>query len=169
VIRRKLFGLSFATLSLAAGGALAQTGGRGKGRDRGGDKAGAREPANMLEVTLHEFHEDLKLSPAQEPAWLAYEDKLRALEADIARERRQSAQMGVLLRIDRAVDVARDRLTAVEDIAIAAKTLYGRLSPEQQETADPRLANLISLPFGFGTAAGAGAERAPRSRGPVSN
>ena len=166
MIRRDVFVFSFAALSLATG-ALAQTGGRGKGRDRGGDKAGAREPVNMLEVTLHEFHEDLKLSAAQEPSWLAYVDKLRALEGDIARERRQSAQMGVLQRIDRAVDVARDRLTAVEDIALAAKALYARLTPEQQEIADPRLANIITMPI-TGVPA-APVERAPRSRGPVSN
>jgi len=50
-------------------------------------------------------------------------------------------------RIDRAVDVARDRLTAVEDIALAAKALYANLTPPQREAADPRLANLITLPL----------------------
>jgi hypothetical protein len=166
MVRRKIFGLSFAALSLAAGGVLAQTGGRGKGRDRG-ERPRAGEQVDMLETTLHEFHEDLKLAAAQEAAWTAYVDRLRALESDVVRERRQSAQMAVLQRIDRVVDVARDRLTAVEDIAVAAKALYARLTPEQQEIADPRLANLITAPLGLPAAAGG--ERPSRYRGPVSN
>jgi hypothetical protein len=65
----------------------------------------------------------------------------------------------VLQRIDRAVDMARDRLTAIEDIALAAKSLYARLTPEQQQVADPRLANIIALPLA------AGAFRAGPDRG----
>ena len=52
--------------------------------------------------------------------------------------------MKVLQRLDHAVDVARNRLTAVEDIAAAAKKLYAGLTPEQQSIADPRLATAIA-------------------------
>jgi hypothetical protein len=45
------------------------------------------------------------------------------------RVQREKAQIGVLQRVDRVVDVARDRLTAVEDIAISAKALYAQLAP----------------------------------------
>jgi len=152
-----------AAISLAMTAALAQLGRKAKG---GGEKGG-REAVNMLEVTLHEFHEDLKLRPEQELAWGAYVDKIRALADDVGRERRQTAQLALLQRIDRSVDVARDRLTAVEDIALAAKALYARLTPEQQEIADPRLANLILMPLAGAQAPGAG--RAPRDRGPVSH
>jgi hypothetical protein len=167
MLRRKMFGLWFAALSLGTGGVLAQSGGRGKGRDRGGQRSGSGERADPLETSLHEFEEDLKLAPGQEAAWAAYVGRLRALESDVARERRNSAQMAVLQKIDRVVDVARDRLTAVEDIAVAAKALYARLTPEQQEIADPRLANLIAAPLGVTLAPAA--ERAPRDRGPVSH
>jgi protein CpxP len=163
MIRRELFTFSIAALSVAATGTFAQ-GRKGKG---GGERPGGTEPVNLFEVTLHEFHEDLKLTTAQEPAWAAYVEKLRALQGDITRERRQTLQLGVLQRIDHSVDVARDRLTAVEDIALAAKALYARLTPEQQAVADPRLANIITMPL-TGVPAGAN-ERAPRSRGPVSN
>ena len=163
MIRRKLFAFSFAALSLVTPAALAQFGKRGKG---GGDKGG-REAVSTLEVTLHEFHEDLKLRPEQEPLWQTYADGVRALASDVARERRQVMQLAVLQRIDRVVDVARDRLTAVEDIALAAKALYAKLTPEQREVADPRLANLILMPLAG--AAPAAAERAPRDRGPVSH
>jgi Spy/CpxP family protein refolding chaperone len=163
MIRREVFAFSLAALSVAASGAFAQ-GRKGRG---GAERAGGGEPVNMFEVTLHEFQEDLKLTAAQEPAWAAYVEKVRALQGDITRERRQTLQLGVLQRIDHAVDVARDRLTAVEDIALAAKALYGRLTPEQQAVADPRLANIITMPL-TGTPAVA-SDRAPRPRGPVSN
>jgi hypothetical protein len=44
--------------------------------------------------------------------------------------------------------VARDRLTAVEDIVDSAKGLLKTLTPEQRTMADPRLANLIRMSFG---------------------
>lgn len=156
-----------ACMALAATPALAQFGGRRRGggmgsgdRDRSadkGDKSG--EPrANMLEVTAHELHEDLKLTPQQEPLWDAYLDKVRALGNDIARERRPlgSALGNVAQQIDRIVDTARNRLTALEDIAQAAKDLYAKLAPEQQPAANPRLANLMTMPLGLG--------EGPRSR-----
>jgi len=144
-------------MALAATPALAQFGGRRRGGGMGGgdrdksdkgDKSG--EPrANMLEVTAHELHEDLRLTPQQEPLWDAYLDKIRALGNDIARERRLlgSAAGNVTQQIDRIVDTARNRLTALEDIAQAAKDLYVKLTPEQQPAASPRLANLMTMPL----------------------
>ena len=144
--RRASFGLVLAGVTSAA---LAQFGGR-RGK-RGGDdqKKGGEEPrVNQIEVTLHEFHEDLKLTDAQEPAWETYVEKLRALARDVARESRsRPAQLDLLQRIDRIVDSARNRLTALEDIAQSAKSLYAGLTPEQQKTADPRLANIIAMPL----------------------
>jgi len=146
--RRAGFGLLLAGVTTAA---LAQFSGR-RGR-RGGDdqkKGGEEPPVNQIEVTLHEFHEDLKLTDAQEPAWEAYVDKVRALINDAAKEQRgqrQSVQTTVLQRIDRIVDSARNRLTALEDIAQSAKSLYSGLTPEQQKMADPRLANIIAMPL----------------------
>jgi hypothetical protein len=140
-------------MAAAATPALAQFGGRRRGSgDREGrpmDKDGGGEPrVNTLEVTVQELHEDLKLTSGQEPLWQAYIDKVRALGNDLARERgRRPAQANVEQQIDRIVDAARNRLTALEDIAQAAKALYAKLSPEQQPAADPRLANLMALPL----------------------
>jgi hypothetical protein len=138
-------------IATAASPALAQFG-RRRGGDREGrpaDKDGGGEPrVNTLEVTAHELHEDLKLTAEQEPLWQAYVDKVRALGNDLARERgRRPAQADVQQQIDRIVDAARNRLTALEDIAQAAKTLYAKLTPEQQPAADPRLANLMAMPL----------------------
>jgi hypothetical protein len=61
-------------------------------------------------------------------------------------------QMTVLQRLDHAVDVARNRFTAVENIAAAAKKLYAGLTPEQQSMADPRLATAVAAAAASGSA-----------------
>ena len=43
-------------------------------------------------------------------------------------------------RLDALADMARNRLTAVEDIVDAGKALYASLTPAQKEVADRRLA-----------------------------
>jgi LTXXQ motif family protein len=153
VRKREWFGI---VLAAAATPALAQFGGssrRGSRDKSSGERSKGSAPIepNMLEVTLHEFHEDLKLTPAQEPAWDSYANKVRALAGDIARERarnRSVSNQPVLARVDQAVDGARDRLTALEEIAIAAKAFYAALTAEQQGVCDPRLANIMAMPMG---------------------
>ncbi|HZD19919.1 MAG TPA: Spy/CpxP family protein refolding chaperone [Burkholderiales bacterium] len=143
--------------ALVAERAFAQFGGGRRGRggmDSGGGpgKGGKPEPTPMLEVTLHELQEDLKLAPEQQPLFDVYVETLRGLASDVTRERqRQSAAKAVsatlIERIDRNVDALRNRLAAVEDIAQAAKALYARLNPDQQRAADPRLATLMLAPL----------------------
>jgi uncharacterized protein YdeI (YjbR/CyaY-like superfamily) len=58
-----------------------------------------------------------------------------------------SGRGSVTQQLNRIVDTARNRLTALEDIAQAAQALYAKLTPEQQPAADPRLANLITMPL----------------------
>ena len=111
----------------------------------------AEPRVNTLEVTLHELEEDLKLTAEQRPAWNKYVDGVRALGNDVARGRVQRPPQGdVMQRIDRMVDAARNRLTALEDISQAAKTLYAALTPEQQKAADPRFANVMAMPLEAG-------------------
>ncbi|MBV9191071.1 MAG: Spy/CpxP family protein refolding chaperone [Betaproteobacteria bacterium] len=147
-----------ALLAAATAPALAQMGGRrrggmGKGGDQSGndgpkDKGGGAPRVNLLETTAHELHEDLKLTPVQEPLWDTYLEKVRLLGNDVVRERvQQPSGRTVTQQIDRIVDTARNRLAALEDIAQAAKDLYAKLTPEQQPTANPRLANLMLMPL----------------------
>ena len=120
-------------------------GGRGGAQER--TARGPQEPRpDALEQVLEELRQDLKLDAAQQPLWEAYADKVRALALDIARERgraEENAKAPALKRIDHDVDVAQNRLAALEEIQGAAKALYAKLSPEQQRAADPRLATLI--------------------------
>src|SRR4051812_1018703 len=137
----------------------------GGDKGAGGPEAGgAREPTPVLETTIHGFQEDLKLTGEQAPLFERYAEAIRALGRDVLRDRSPNATaatLAVLQRVERNVDAARNRLAAAEEIADAAKALYARLSPEQQRTADPRLATLMLLPLN-----GAGGEsRKPPPRG----
>ena len=135
-------------LGAATAPAFAQMGGRRRGSGGPKDKGGGEPRINMLETTAHELHEDLKLTPVQEPLWDTYLEKVRLLGNDIARERvQQPSGRSVPQQVDRIVDTARNRLAALEDIAQAAKDLYAKLTPEQQPTANPRLANLMMMPL----------------------
>lgn len=121
------------------------------------------DAASLTAYRLQLLREDLKLTSVQQPLWDAYADKVSALAADISRERgrlRATLQLNSLQRIDQAVDVARNRLTALEEIASAAKALYGRLAPEQQSIADARLATTLPT----NTVAGIGGPPDARAR-----
>jgi hypothetical protein len=150
--------LSALILAIAAADASAQMGSR-RGRGDADRAAKAQEKpqisVDQLALILAQLQEDLKLTADQQAAWDAYARNLEALASDVARERgrtKEVMQMKVLQRLDHAVDVARDRLTAVEDITAAAKKLYAGLTPEQQSVADPRLATAIAAAADSGSA-----------------
>jgi len=151
-MRKGFIVFSVLMLVIAAADASAQVGSR-RGSGRGDVDRSAKvqeKPENsvdQLALILAELREDLKLTADQQAAWDAYARNAEALASDVARERdrtKEVMQMKVLQRLDHAVDVARNRLTAVEDIAAAAKKLYAGLTPEQQSRADPRLATAIA-------------------------
>jgi hypothetical protein len=101
-------------------------------------------PANMTELVsmrLSQLEEDLNLRPNQVPQWNAYRDRVMSLLDDVRRESRVSViESTAPQRLDVLTDVARNRLTATEDIADAGKALYKVLTPEQKAVADRRLA-----------------------------
>jgi hypothetical protein len=166
-----------AVLAFAAGDVMAQFGGGfpggggrrgGMGGGMGGGQSGqsgrgertapnSQAGPGQQQVLLHELETDLKLTPTQVPAWNAYLDKINALAADAARDSvraRSAAQLSAMQQFDRALDSARNRLTALEDAAAAAKTFYISLNDEQKAIADARMAKLLP-------AAGAGEGRQP--------
>jgi len=126
-------------------------GGRHHPDSSGKDKRPAiqENAADLVEYRLELLQEDLKLAPGQENAWVAYADKVRALTSDLLRERSRARttdkQTNALQQMDHAVDVARDRLTALEDIAAAAKVLYASLNPEQKMLTDSRFTTIVPL------------------------
>lgn len=143
---------------VSAGVASGQvSGGAGGGRgSRGGDTSrsmlgnrpaelDAGIAANVLAVVkyrLDQLEEDLRLSPEQRGAWLDYREHVIRMAEDTQRAARAAlvGEMTAPKRLDRFADIARDRLTALEDIADAGKKLYATLTPAQAAVADRAMA-----------------------------
>jgi hypothetical protein len=109
--------------------------------------------SDLVAFRLALLQEDLKLTPEQERLWLAYQERTQALAEDISRERKrmQSAMsLNAMQQVAHAVDTARNRLTAWEDIATAARTLYDGLAPQQKELADARFPSIVAALTGGG-------------------
>ena len=105
----------------------------------------AAAPASLLgtvQYRLDLLEEDLRLRPEQGAVWGAYRSRVLKLAEDMQRASRTTlgGDLTAPKRLDRLADVARDRLTAIEDIVDAGKALYAALTPEQKVLADRRMA-----------------------------
>jgi len=155
MIRRRMLTkamrLGVVLLALAITGMPAESqmpgGGRRGGMKGGGDAqgraagpTGAAAIADQLDVQLEDVRQQLHLQKEQEPVWNAYAERVDALMADQFGRRTPppaaAEHENALRQIDRKVDVRRNRLAAMEDVADAAKALYAKLTPEQQAIAD---------------------------------
>jgi len=130
----------------ACGDAAAQYGGRrgaqGQGRlpeSTPRDEVTTISANDQARFQLSNARLALKLTPEQAPAWQVYENKVVDLLDDLARGI-NVPQGSALKQIDARIDVVRNRLTALEDIADAAAKLYGVLTDEQKGAADRMLA-----------------------------
>lgn len=95
-----------------------------------------------VQYRLEILEEDLRIRPEQQKLWLNYKDRVLRLADDAQRTSRTAlaGTMSAPERLDRLSDIARDRLTAIEDIVEAGKQLYAVLTPGQQGVADRRMA-----------------------------
>jgi hypothetical protein len=122
-----------------------------------------------VQYRLELLEEDLRISPDQRAAWVAYRDRVLKLAEDTQRTARAALSVDIAApqRLDRLADVARDRLTAIEDIVDAGKQLYAVLTPGQKTVADRRMAvPVMSL---AGVEQAAGARGGPRGGEPAKN
>ncbi len=143
--------LTLLLIAAFSGQAAAQYGGRRGGADR--DRARS-DPVPRDEVTtlsandqvrmqLGSVRSGLKLTPEQASVWQVYENKVVDLLEDLSRGANQPQGGNALKQIDSRVDVVRNRLTAMEEIAEAANKLYASLSDEQKTMADRTLAGTL--------------------------
>jgi hypothetical protein len=103
---------------------------------------------SLVDYRLALLQEDLKLTREQESGWLTYEERIKALAGDIARERERAKSASAAIsnaveQANHAVDMARNRLAAWEEIAAATKGLYDILNPQQKSLADQRFASIV--------------------------
>lgn len=139
--------VAFVALLLPAilGEALAQSGERRSREGAGGERPAVTRTSvsEQMLMQLNGVRSALRLTPAQNPLWQAYEDRVTDLLSDLSRSANPPEGETAVRQLDRKVDTVRNRLAALEDIADAAKKLYAGLSPEQKEVADRLLAGTI--------------------------
>jgi hypothetical protein len=110
------------------------------------DRGAVQRETMGSEFNLHvlDVQRRLKLQPAQQPAWDTYARRVRALMLDQLRGiPRAPENEDAPHQINRRVDVVRNRLAAMEDVADAAGQLYTLLSPEQRKLADELLPTTV--------------------------
>jgi hypothetical protein len=168
-LRFSLLIVLIAASMLSAGGVLAQSAPTSRAKSPGGldtshvprsraaDANAGDVPGTVVAAVkyrLELLEEDLRLRPDQTALWAAFRQRVLGLAEDTQRNARVTlgADMNGPKRLDRLTDIARDRLTAVEDIADAGKALYATLSPAQQSAADRLLAVPVMALVGFETA-----------------
>jgi LTXXQ motif family protein len=110
-----------------------------------------------VQFRLEVLEDDLRLAPEQRSAWLVYRERVLRLAQDAQRTARTAlgGEMTAPKRLDQLADIARDRLTAIEDIVDAGKNLYAILTPAQQSVADRRMAAPIMALAGVEPTSGA--------------
>ncbi len=127
------------------------------GRAQGLQSAMLAQQMEMLQTELH-------LRSEQQALWQAYQDKVAALLADLARPPSVSSQPGTALRqLGMKVDQQRNRLTALEDVESAARKLYASLDEAQKEVADRMLVSTVPS---MQNASDKGPDKNPDGKGP---
>ncbi len=136
---------------------------RGKACDSGeradagkGPQGNAPAPMSreQLLYQLDALQADLRLAPEQAAQWQPFAERVLALEADLARQRSRGISASDLepkgqaadgiRQVARAVDTARNRLTALEDIEASSRALYQTLQPDQKTMANARLGAFLA-------------------------
>lgn len=140
---------------------------RGDMREPGRTAGGIGRLREDLQTQLSEVELKLALTPRQQVLWDRYRESVGALMADQFRHDPQpTLRLDAPRQIERKVDVVRNRLGAMEDIAEAAQSLYASLDADQQRLADRLLPGTVPALYS-GLSDGTGGEparRAPRER-----
>lgn len=135
--------LAAAVAASLAGVAYAQDGDFGAGPCGGGPMAhrhgGMRDHGARMEQRLASIKSELKITPAQESAWTAFESTVKAQVKSMPRgpeQRKQFANLTAPERADLRAKRMQERAQGAQAIAQAVKNLYAQLTPEQKQTAD---------------------------------
>jgi len=114
----------------------------------------AGDIVELIEFRLGMLEEDLRLTPGQTRDWDTYARRVHAAAEDLVRTRPTAQSIALPTaqqQINHAVDSARNRLTALEDVAAASKVFYDTLGNEQKMLFDSRANSIVSVIAG-GTA-----------------
>jgi protein CpxP len=131
-------GLTIMGLSMA-GAAYAQQAPtkRGEGMDRAKmvEKMQEKRKESMEKHRTH-FHDALKLTPAQEPAWKTFTEATKKPEQKAKQDRKAIEAMSAPARMEMMLNHSQERMAMMQKHLAAVKTFYAVLTPEQQKTFD---------------------------------
>ena len=91
---------------------------------------------------LEAFKAELKLTPAQEPAWAAFTAAMQPGERSARLGRADMEKLTTPERIDRMRAMRAQQAAEADRRGEATKTFYAALTPEQQKTFDSRGQNM---------------------------
>ena len=109
----------------------------------------------------------LQLQSQQKEPWQLFAGKVSDYAGELSRERArigvpgpEGAATGGLQHLKQLADLARTRLSELEEIRSAANKLYATLSPDQKKIADSRIVTMIApLPTELSTGDAGGSDR----------
>jgi hypothetical protein len=109
----------------------------------------AKAAAAELQMNITRLRDDLKLTKAQQVLFDKYVERITTLGDDIQRSQvtlrsTKNVELASDQQFGQMIDLARNRLTAIEDIAEAGTILFESLSAEQKTIASSRLAALVT-------------------------
>jgi Spy/CpxP family protein refolding chaperone len=111
----------------------------------------AHDPARPHAAQMHEkmaqhhamLHEKLKLTAAQEPAWVAFGASMRSGakpgERGVWMDRAALRKMSAPERMEARIAMSKERLSRQETRLTALKSFYATLTPEQQKVFDDNM------------------------------
>jgi len=99
------------------------------------------DPAAFVQKRLDRLKSDLHITAEQEPQWSAFSSSVlqQVEQMKAAHQGAKELPAKAPERIDRQVEMMKQRLASFETIAQAAKALYAGLNADQQQIADQRL------------------------------
>jgi hypothetical protein len=102
--------------------------------------AGRPAPEDRLEHHLTRLHDELKITPAQQPQWDALaqvmRDNFAAMRARFEERRANPGERNALDRLQREQQMAQARLDGLQKMIPPFQGLYSSLSDEQKQAAD---------------------------------
>jgi Spy/CpxP family protein refolding chaperone len=132
-----LIGLAALSMGAAAVGAQAQTQAP-EGR-HGHAATMEQRQAKMAEhraKRLAELHDALKLSSSQEPAWNTFVNATKPAQKANRQDRAAWASLPAPARMEKMIELSKERTARMEQHLAAVKTFYATLTPEQKKVFD---------------------------------
>jgi len=143
--------LAFPGPGMGMGPGFGPMGGMPGGFGPGGRMAGG-DPASMIDARMNQLKADLKITPAQEPAWQAFTGKVKEqAQAMLAmRNKMQETADAAPDRMAQRTEFMKQRIGNMEAMTTSLKDLYAVLTPEQKATADQSFGHMGGRRMAFG-------------------